>query len=134
MKKASRRKLAAAGIAGAVALGGFGVYATSITLTAAGGFSAGSIAAASGCDTDGVTVTAGAPTWDDVSNQYETNTVTVSNIDGGCSGQTVYLTALDATTDSLGAGSSAIDATSEAVTLTDVPSESIANWAVTINS
>jgi len=134
MKKTSRRKLAAAGIAGAVALGGFGVYATSITLTAAGGFSAGTIAAQAGCDTDGVTVTPAAPVWSDANDQYEIQSVTVSSINSPtCDGQAVYLTALNSSTDSLGSGTSdVINDVSEAIALTGVDAEAIANWAVVI--
>ncbi len=129
-----RRRIIAASIAGLVAVGGAGAYASVLTITAPG-YSAGSQGLATGCDTS-VTAT---PTLALVTGAFEVTTVTVSAVDdAACNGKTITVKALDGSNVVLATGTATVvsspSTTSYAVDISSshVPAATLANWAISI--
>lgn len=107
---------------GAVILLGIGAFGLAAASAASlGGLTTGSLGADNGavasCDTDGVTIAYGTPTYDAAAGLYKVGSVTVSGIAAACNGKTVYVTLSDSTNASLGGGSAAVAGTSATVTL-----------------
>ena len=87
------------------------------------------------CDTDGVstTYTSG---WDSTDGRYETSSVTVAGVADTCDGQTMKVTLINSSNDSLGEGTLSIPtsaATSHSVTMsTAASSEAVTGIHITI--
>jgi hypothetical protein len=80
--------------------------------------------AVASCDTDGV-ATSYATAWDATDKRYEVTSVTVSNVNDACDGQTLSVSITDSTGAQIGSGTLAIPtsaATSHTVSLTTAPS------------
>jgi hypothetical protein len=80
--------------------------------------------AVTSCDTDGV-ATSYATAWDATDERYEITSVTVSNVDDACDGQTLSVSLTDSTGAQIGSGSMAIPtsaATSHTVPMTTAAS------------
>lgn len=138
------RKLAAIAIAGAMGLGGYGVYATTLSISSAGAFSAGAQTQASGCDTTVITTPTVATV--PVNALFPMSSVVVSEIDGWpdpdgtaywtggtpnvlmnpepagpCYGKTMTVSALGAGDAVLATTAVTVDATTETVNLSGIP-------------
>lgn len=70
------KKVAAIGAAGIVALGGAGLYAGSLTVTAPGALGAGSVAIQASC-ASAAAITPGASTWNPATEAFEFSTLVV---------------------------------------------------------
>ena len=80
--------------------------------------------AVTSCDTDGV-ATSYATAWDATDKRYEITSVTVSNVNDACDGQTLSVSLTDSTGAQIGSGSMSIPtsaATSHTVSLSTAPS------------
>lgn len=90
------KKTAAIGAAGIIALGGAGLYAGSLTVSATGSIAAGGTTIQASCATGTINVTPGAATWDATDSRYEYTTVTLTALtnDGlqGCNAKTASVT------------------------------------------
>ncbi len=125
---------------GAVVLLGIGAFGLAAASAASlGGLTTGSLgadnAAVASCDTDGVTLAYGTPTYDATSGVYRVSTATVSGIAAPCIGKTVYVTLADSAGASLGGGSGTLaSGTSLTVTLsTSASAKAVTNAAVAIS-
>lgn len=125
---------------GAVILLGIGAFGLAAASAASlGGLTAGSLGAdnnsVSSCDTDGVTLAYGTPTYDATLGSYKVSSATVSGIAAPCIGKTVYVTLSDATGTNVGSGSAVLaSGTSLTVALTTpVAAKAVTNAAVAIS-
>ncbi|MGZ4678413.1 MAG: hypothetical protein ACXVJ7_00895 [Acidimicrobiia bacterium] len=128
------KRIAAAILAGAAALGVVGASAASL-----GGITSSSLGAdttvVASCDTDGVSL-AYTNSYDATSGVYRSTAVTVSGIAAACSGKALSLTLKDSAGASLASGSVAsISGTSAAVTLsgTGASANAVVGAAVVIS-
>jgi len=125
---------------GAVVLLGIGAFGLAAASAASlGGLTTSSLgadnAAVASCDTDGVTLAYGTPTYDPTTGVYKVSTATVGGIAAGCIGKTVYVTLADSGNASLGGGSAVLaSGTSVTVTLsTSASAKAVVNAAVAIS-
>ena len=102
----------------------FGIAAFGLAAASAaslGGLTSGSLGADNGavssCDTNGVSIAYGTPTYDATAGVYKVSSVSVSGIDAACAGKTVAVTLSDAGNASLGSGSVVIAGTTANITL-----------------
>lgn len=116
------------------------VFSAAFAMAASlGGITSGKLGAddspVASCDTDSVT-TAYSSTWDATDKRYEVGSVTVSNVNDACDGQTIKVTLADSTNTSLGEGTLSIPtsaATSHTVTIsTPASAELTTNVHITI--
>lgn len=125
---------------GAVVLLGLGAFGLAAASAASlGGLTTGSLgadnAAVASCDTNGVTLAYGTPTYDATSGVYRVSTATVSGIAAPCVGKTVSVTLADSAGASLGGGSAVLTAgTSVTIPLsTSASAKAVVNSAVAIS-
>ncbi len=110
---------------GAVVLLGIGAFGLAAASAASlGGLTSSSLGADNGavtsCDTNGVAIAYGAPTYQTAganAGQYTVSTVSVTGIDTTCNGKTVAVTLSDAGNVSLGSGTAVVAAGAASITL-----------------
>jgi hypothetical protein len=95
------KRIVIAIIAGLAVFGGTFAFAAGL-----GGVTTGTVGdsatVVASCDTDGVTATFGAPSWDGTNNRYGLTTLDVTNINAACNGLGIKVTLKDNTGASLG--------------------------------
>ena len=126
------KRILIAMVAGLVVFGGAFAFAASL-----GGVTTGTVGdsatVVASCDTDGVTATFGAPSWDSVSKQYGMATLNVTSINAACNGLGIRVTLKDGTGASLGESTGSVAAGAASLTFSpSVSAQSVAGIDVVI--
>jgi hypothetical protein len=119
-------------IAGLAVFGGTFAFAAGL-----GGVTTGTVGdsatVVASCDTDGVTATFGAPSWDGTSQQYGMTTLDVTSINAACNGLGIRVTLKDGTGASLGESTGTVAAGAASLTFSpSVSAQSVAGIDVVI--